>query len=100
MRRTAWMLAWFGLAAGAAFGFAGCGTAYDEFYAPLAKPNGPVGVNPACAGEPSGKNITDECGVFVRAATTGAAEDGTREKPFTSLQRAIDEAKAKSKRVY
>jgi hypothetical protein len=57
-----------------------------------------TGGNPACAGEPSAKNVTDACGVFAQADATGAAEDGSKSHPYKSLQKAIDNAGGK--RVY
>jgi hypothetical protein len=57
-----------------------------------------TGGNPACAGEPSDKNVTDLCGVFAQADATGATEDGSKAHPYKSLQKAIDNAGGK--RVY
>jgi hypothetical protein len=57
-----------------------------------------TGGNPACAGEPSDKNVTEDCGVFAQADAAGATEDGTKAHPYKSLQKAIDNAGGK--RVY
>jgi hypothetical protein len=104
MRRTAWMLAWLGLAPGAAVMFTGCGTAYDEFFRPLSElsegASGGSGGNLACAGEPNAVNTTEECGVFARADAMGASDAGTREKPYTTLQAAIEAAAKTTGRVY
>lgn len=59
---------------------------------------GGTGGMPSCAGEPSEVNITEACAVFVQADATGATSEGTREKPYKTLQEAID--KAGGKRVY
>jgi hypothetical protein len=53
---------------------------------------------PGCAGEPSEANTTEACAVFVQADSTGATSDGTRDKPYKTLQEAID--KAGGKRVF
>src|SRR5262245_46139506 len=99
MRRTTRMLAWLGLAAGAPILFSGCGTAYDDLYAPLAGETEGTGNNPACSGDPSAKNITDECGVFV-SIEGDVSGNGTSGKPWRTLEQAIKEAAAKGKRVY
>lgn len=107
MRRTAWMLAWLGLAPGAAVMFTGCGTAYDEFFRPLSElgegeggASSGSGINLACAGEPNAVNTKETCGVFARADAMGASEEGTREKPYKTLQAAIEAAANKTGRVY
>jgi hypothetical protein len=51
-----------------------------------------------CSGLPSAANISETCGVFVRADATSSHEDGTRANPYRSLQKAIDHAAGK--RVY
>lgn len=56
------------------------------------------GGSPDCSGEPSETNTTEECAVFVRADAADAAGDGTRAKPYKTLQEAID--KAADRRVY
>ena len=50
-----------------------------------------------CSGEPSVTNTVEECAVFVRADAADAKGDGTRAKPYKTLQAAID--KAGDKRV-
>jgi hypothetical protein len=60
--------------------------------------SGTGGSKPDCSGEPSAKNITESCGVFVQADAAGATEDGTEAHPFKTLQKAIDTAGGK--RVY
>ena len=98
----------------------GCADAYDDYYLPLTDPklgttgsggtssttgtgghgsggNGGGGM-PDCTGEPSETNTIEECAVFVRADAADATGDGTRAKPYKTLQEAID--KAGDKRVY
>jgi hypothetical protein len=53
---------------------------------------------PDCTGDPSVTNTIEECGVFVQADAADAMGDGTRDKPYKTLQEAID--KAGEKRVY
>lgn len=65
-----------------------------------------TGMDPACLGAitetlsayDAKRLISDKCGVFVQAGSTGAMEDGTQVAPFQTLQKAIDNAG--NKRVY
>jgi hypothetical protein len=53
---------------------------------------------PDCSGEPSTTNTVEECAVFVQADAVDANGDGTRTKPYKTLQEAVD--KAGEKRVF
>lgn len=45
--------------------------------------------------------VSDACGVFAQAGAAGAGEgEGTRQRPYGSLQEAIEKAAAEGKRVY
>ncbi|MEO8877818.1 MAG: hypothetical protein ABI461_19650, partial [Polyangiaceae bacterium] len=72
-----------------------------------------IGTPPADAGVPVNCDVTatpaanacvvnETLGVFVAppSATDASAPDGTRGRPYTKLQQAIDTAKAQQKRVY
>lgn len=85
---------------------AGCFSAYDDYYVPLTDPalatssssssgggGGDAGVD--CSGNPSVANTLEECAVFVQADATGAIEDGTRSRPYKTLQKAIDNAQGR-----
>jgi hypothetical protein len=85
-----------------------CGNTYDEFVAPLldpksatwdAGPDAEGGLPPECNGDPSTKNVIDECGIFVKAGAA-AGGDGNKATPFAKLADAIGEAQATGKRVY
>jgi hypothetical protein len=87
---------------------AGCSHYVDDYYLPLTDPRlvdggheagtgGTDGGNPDCSGDPSKKNITEACGVFVSAAASPGGT-GTRASPYDTLQKAIDNANGK--RVY
>src|SRR5690349_15730151 len=62
------------------------------------------GAEPACTGtaddilSPStiAKFVNDDCGVFVRADAEDMSGDGTKDKPFRTVQAAIDGAKGKA----
>ena len=108
----------FGVALAALFGsglaacVGGCDTTYAEYIAPLLDPKnatwndggtgghdgGTGGNKPDCSGDPSAKNVIDDCGVFAQADATGTTEDGTQAHPYKTLQKAIDNAAGK--RVY
>jgi hypothetical protein len=115
MRTTMYLAGMVGLMGAAAAVHAGCGTAYDDIYAPLTDPRlatpdggsggsgghggGDGGLPPECLGDPGDKNITDDCGVFAQAdAPTGG--DGSKAKPFALLGEAITAAQSAGKRVY
>jgi hypothetical protein len=51
-----------------------------------------------CTGEPNVTNTVEDCGVFVQADAADEMGDGTRDRPYKTLQEAID--KAGEKRVY
>lgn len=89
--------------------YVACGTAYDDIYVPLTDPKlattssssssgmggggGDGGVD--CSGDPAVANTLEECAVFVQADATGAIEDGTRSRPYKTLQKAIDNAQGR-----
>lgn len=54
----------------------------------------------ACPEDPTPEITTEDFAVFARADAPEAPGEGTREKPFTSLQAAIDAAAASDKRVF
>jgi hypothetical protein len=60
--------------------------------------SGGGGGKPDCSGEPNTINTVEDCGVFVQADALDANGDGTRAKPYQTLQEALD--KAGDKRVY
>ncbi|MGK4004218.1 hypothetical protein WMF31_16410 [Sorangium sp. So ce1036] len=56
-----------------------------------------------CEGDPreDASAVSETCGVFARAGAKGTGEgEGTRERPYGSLQEAIEKAGAEGKRVY
>ncbi|MEZ4299545.1 MAG: hypothetical protein R3B70_31645 [Polyangiaceae bacterium] len=53
-----------------------------------------------CFGDPKEETTNEDCVVFVQADAPSAPGEGTREKPFTSLQDGIDAAIAGNKRVF
>jgi hypothetical protein len=106
--RTRWFLIGLcGLASTATIMAAGCNLLVAEYYDPLTNPNlatggsgadgGEGGPPPECSGDPSEKNVIEGCGVFVSAAAAPGGT-GTRASPYSSLQKAIDDAGGK--RVY
>jgi hypothetical protein len=111
MRTTYWITVTGGLLSLVGMLEAGCWSDYDNLYLPLTNPalattgsgghdggTGTGGSNPDCAGDPSGKNVNDTCGVFVQADSATGVEDGTMANPFTSLQLAVNATGGK--RVY
>ncbi|XYH96528.1 hypothetical protein ACMHYB_53580 [Sorangium sp. So ce1128] len=82
---------------------ASCGTRADDCALNLTcapeGTGGSGGGTPACVGDPTEDPavVIDACGVFANAAAAPGG-DGTKAKPFASLQEAID--KAGSGRVY
>lgn len=60
---------------------------------------GTGGGKPQCDGDPSGKNVVDDCGVFAQADAAPGG-DGSQAKPFAKLADAIAEAQSTGKRVY
>src|SRR5580692_11179160 len=64
---------------------------------PSGHDGGEDGPPPSCSGDPSEKNVTEACGVFV-SASAPAGGAGTRTSPYDTLQKAIDNAGGK--RVY
>jgi hypothetical protein len=57
------------------------------------------GGKPDCSGDPSTKNVTNDCGVFAQADAP-AGGDGTQAKPFVKLADAVATAESAGKRVY
>lgn len=63
-----------------------------------------TGGNPGCLGVAAdimspatiANFVNDDCGVFVRADAANVAGDGTKDKPFKTVQAAIDGAKGKA----
>jgi hypothetical protein len=76
----------------------GCSHYYEDYYLSLVGTGGAGGAKPDCSGDPSAKNVTDACGVFVQSDATGTTEDGTQAHPYKTLQKAVDNADGK--RVY
>lgn len=60
----------------------------------------PTEVVDACPEDPTPEGTTEEFVVFARADAPEAPGEGTREKPFTSLQAAIDAGIASNKQVF
>jgi hypothetical protein len=116
MRTRHTLLLLSGLLGGVASTAAGCFDPYNDYYLPLTDPklatsgsggmttgtstggNGGGGSKPDCSGEPNEVNTVEDCGVFVQADAADATGDGTRAKPYKTLQEALD--KAGDKRVY
>src|SRR5262249_9788122 len=99
MRTAYWIWAPAGLVGFVAILQTGCWSDYNDIYQPLTNLALADGGNPECSGDPSAKNITDTCGVFVQADAPGATEDGTMEHPYKTLQKALSNLHNKT-RVY
>jgi hypothetical protein len=111
MRREHCLVTVLGLVGSACLLSAGCIDYLAEYYTPLTDPNlvadggsdagggGTGGGKPDCAGDPSAKNTLDDCGIFVQADAAGSTEDGSRERPYKTLQKALDNLGDKA-RVY
>src|SRR5262249_25695082 len=58
-----------------------------------------TGANPACMGDPNGRNVADDCGVFAQADAPPGG-DGSMARPFAKLGDAVAMAESAGKRVY
>jgi hypothetical protein len=117
MRTMARKLAWIGLVGAGMATYAGCGTAYDDFYLELtnakygtststgtgtstsSSTTGTGGAPPSCEGDPTTDPslVRDECGVFVQASAAAGGK-GTKTSPFQTFEEAAGAADVK--RIY
>ena len=111
MQRKHWMLVSLGLVAIAAAAHAsGCRTAACKYDPDCGSDTSGVGGGgagpttveciPSKNHETNGGPIKDECGYFVRSTGNDANEGTTKGKPFATITRAIEAAKAERKPIY
>src|SRR4051812_6713663 len=108
MRNARWLTMTSGLllAAGAASYASGCGRDAESCDVILTCPGyagsgGAAHVDPARAGQPMGKDAGPRsgCGIFT-SPTAPAGGDGSMAAPFSSLQAALDQARATGQPVF
>jgi hypothetical protein len=113
MRNVRWSMAASGLAVFGAVGWVmGCSASPQEDLTDpsfarsttAASGSSSTGGNPSCTGADEdilspatiAKFVNDDCGVFVRADAANVSGEGTKEKPFKTLQAAIDGANGRA----